>query len=295
VNLREAGVGKVGAPLVRPPDRRGVAAFGVGGEVEGVAVAARGQHHDVGQARLDLAGAHVAHDDAARAPVDDDHVQHLGAVVHLDRLGRNLPRQRLVGAEQQLLTSLPPGVEGARHLRAAKGAVVQHAAVLAGKGHALGHALVDDGVAHLGQAIDIGLAGAEVAALDRVVKETVDAVAVVAIVLGRVDAALCGHAVGAARAVLIGVALDVVALLAQRSCRRRAGQPGADDDDIELAPVRRIDQLHVEARLVPDLFDGAGRHLAVQRGFGEDGKGRGGRRRRSCCICPHGNLTPHPF
>ena len=40
--------------------------------------------------------------------------------------------------------------------------------------------------------MDVGLAGAEVAALDRVVEETVDAVAVVLVVLGGVDAALRG-------------------------------------------------------------------------------------------------------
>ena len=56
--------------------------------------------------------------------------------------------------------------------------------------------------ADLGEPIDVRLAGAEVAALDRVVEEPVDAVAVVLVVLGGVDAALGGDAVGAARAVL---------------------------------------------------------------------------------------------
>jgi len=43
-----------------------------------------------------------------------------------------------------LLAGLAPGVEGARHLRAAERAVVEQAAVLAGEGHTLGHHLVDD-------------------------------------------------------------------------------------------------------------------------------------------------------
>ena len=59
--------------------------------------------------------------------------------------------QAVVGAEQQLLAGLASGVEGARHLGAAKRAVVEMAAVLAGKRDALGHALVDDLGAHLGE------------------------------------------------------------------------------------------------------------------------------------------------
>ena len=128
----------------------------------------------------------------------------------------DLPLQRLVGAEQELLAGLAAGVEGARDLRAAEGAVGEQAAVLAGERHALGHALVDDVHADLGQAVDVGLAGAEVAALDGVVEEAVDAVAVVLVVLGGVDAALGGDRVGAARAVLVAEALDVVAELGQR-------------------------------------------------------------------------------
>ena len=203
VNLGEAGVGKVGAMFVRSPDGRGVAALGIGGEIEDVAVAAGGQHHRVGSVALDLAGDHVADDDAAGPAIDHHQIEHLCAGVHLDRAGVDLAGQGLVGAEQQLLAGLSSGIKGTRDLGAAKGAVVQRAAIFAGKGHALGHALVDDVVADLGQPIDVGLAGAEVAALDRVVEEAIDAVAVVLIVLGRVDAALGGHAVGAARAVLI--------------------------------------------------------------------------------------------
>ena len=54
----------------------------VGREVEDVAVAAGGEHHRVGGMRLDLAGHQVARHDAARAAVDDDEVEHLGARVH---------------------------------------------------------------------------------------------------------------------------------------------------------------------------------------------------------------------
>jgi hypothetical protein len=48
-----------------------------------------------------------------------------------------------------------------------------------------------------------------------------------------------GDAVRAARAVVIGEALDLVAKLAQGGRAAGAGQPTPDDDDTELAPVQR--------------------------------------------------------
>jgi hypothetical protein len=39
--------------------------------------------------------------------------------------------------------------------------------------------------------------------------------------------------------------LDLVAELGERGARRRAGEAGADDDDLELALVGRVDQLLV--------------------------------------------------
>ena len=125
------------------------------------------------------------------------------------------------------------------------------AAVLAGERHALRHALVDDVDADLRQAVDVGFAGAEIAALHRVVEEAVNAVAVVLIILGGVDAALRGDGVRAARAVLEAEALDVVAQFAEAGGSGAARQAGADDDDVVLALVRRIHQLHFELVLVP--------------------------------------------
>src|SRR3712207_1102960 len=242
VDLRVAGVGEVRAPLVRPPDRRGVGALGVRGQVEDVAVPAGGQDDGVGDVGADLAGDEVARHDAAGPAVGDDQVEHLVPRELLDGAGRHLPLQRLVGAVEQLLTRLAAGVEGPRHLRATEGAVVEQAAVLAGEGHALGDALVDDADADLGQTVDVVLPRAEVAALDRVVEQPVHAVAVVAVVLGGVDATLRGDAVRPARAVVEPEVLDLVAGLAERRGGRATGQAGADDDDGQLAAVGRGDQ-----------------------------------------------------
>jgi hypothetical protein len=86
-------------------------------------------------------------------------------------LPRATSAQRLVRAEEQLLPRLAARVERARDLRAAERAVVQQAAVLAREGHALRDALVDDVHRHLREPVDVRLARAEVAALDRVVEE----------------------------------------------------------------------------------------------------------------------------
>ena len=152
---------------------------------------------------------------------------------------RDLLLQRLIRAEQQLLSRLAARVERARHLRAAERAIREQAAVLARERHALRHALVDDVHADLREPVDVRLARAEVAALDRVVEQPVDAVAVVLIVLRRVDAALRRDAVRAPRRILEAEALDVVSELAERRRGRAAGEPRADDDDGVFPLVRR--------------------------------------------------------
>ena len=117
--------------------------------------------------------------------------------IHLHFAEADLPFERLIGADQKLLARLSARVERAGHLRAAEGPVRQRAAVLARERHALRDALVDDVDADLRQPVDVGFARAEVAALYRVVEQPVDAVAVILIVLGRIDATLRGDAVGA--------------------------------------------------------------------------------------------------
>jgi hypothetical protein len=57
--------------------------------------------------------------------------------------------------------------------------------------------------------------------------------------------------VGAARAVVNEERLDGVAELAERCGRRRAGEAGADDDDLILAAVRRIDEFVFELAADP--------------------------------------------
>ncbi len=174
MDLGVAGVGEVGAFFGGLPGRGDAAAHGVGGEVEDVDVAAGGQDHGVAPVGLDLAGDQVAAGDPLGDAVDHHQVEHLAAGEELDAAGLDLTGEGLVGADQQLLAGLAAGIEGPGDLGAAERAVVEVAGVVAGEGNALGHALVDDVVGDLGQTPDVGLAGAEVAALDGVVEETVD-------------------------------------------------------------------------------------------------------------------------
>jgi hypothetical protein len=269
VDLGEARVGEQRAAPVRPPDRGDVAALGVGGQVEDVAVPAGREHHRVGGLRAHPAGDQVAHHDAAGPPVDHHEVEHLVPGVRPDGAGGDLPLQRLVGAEEQLLAGLAARVERAGHLGAAERPGVEQAAVLAGERHALRDGLVDDLDRHLGEAVHIGLPGAEVAALDRVVEEPVHGVAVVAVVLGGVDAALRGDGVRPARAVLVAVALDPVAQLAQRRRRRRTGEAGAHHDDRHPPPVGRADQAYGVAAPGPASLDRPVRCRAVRDRFAD--------------------------
>jgi hypothetical protein len=90
-------------------------------------------------------------------------------------------------------------VKGSRHLCAAERSVGELTAVFASKGDALRRAVVDDVDAGLRQAIDIAFTGAKIAAFNGVVKQAMNAVAVILIILSRIDAALCRDAVGATR------------------------------------------------------------------------------------------------
>ncbi len=253
------------AALVRPPRRGDVRRLGVGREEEDVAVPAGGEHHRVRGERRDRAGDEVPGDDPAGAPVLRHEVEHLGAGVQLDVAEVHLASERLVGAEQQLLAGLTARVERARHLRAAERAVVEQAAVLARERHALGHALVDDVHRHLREAVHVRLPGAEVAALHRVVEQALHGVAVVPVVLRRVDAALRGDRVRATRRVVEREHRDAVAELAERGRRAGTGEARAHDEHVELPLVGGVDELDVELVVVPLLGDRALGDVCVER------------------------------
>ena len=266
VNLRVARVGEVGPTFVRAMCGADVAAHGVGREKERVRVATGGQAHRIGCVTLDRPGDEVACDDAFAVTIDDHDVEHLAAGLELDRAGLHLAHEGLVRAEQKLLTGLSARVEGSGDLSTSEGAIGQKAAVLPRKRHPLRDTLIDDVDADFGQPMHVGFARAVVTAFDGVVEEAVNAVAVVLIVLGRVDAALGRDAVGAPSAVLETQRQHVVAEFAQAGRGAGPGEAGTDHDDVVLAFVRGVHQLQVKAVIGPFFGHGAGGNLGVECG-----------------------------
>ena len=264
MNLDETGIGETGAFSVGPPGGRDIGGHGIGGQVEDIAVPAGGQHHGMAGVPLQLAGDQIAADNAPGPAVHDHQFHHLPAGIDGDPAGGHLPHQGGVGPEQELLAGLAAGVEGPRDLGPAKGTVGQGPAVFPGKGHALGHALVDDGIGDLGQAVDIGLARAKIATLDGIVEQPEDGVPIVLIILGRVDPALGGDGMGPARTVLDAERFDGVAQLRQGGGGRGSGQTGADHQDLEFPLVGRADQFVAETAVVPFFGQGAIGDLGVE-------------------------------
>ena len=200
---------------------------------------------------LDLAGHQIAHDDAARFAVDDHQIQHLTPWEQGHPAEIDLPQKRAVRAQQQLLTGLTAGIKRARNLRATERPVRQQAAVFARKRHALRHRLIDDVHAQLRQPVHIGFTRAVIAALDGVVKQPPDAIAIVLIILRRIDATLRGNAVRAPRRILDAKTLDIVSQFGQSGAGRGARKPGAHHDDGVLAFVGRIDQFQIRLMAIP--------------------------------------------
>ena len=215
MNLRVARIAKTGPALVGAPTGRDVRAAGVGGQIVDVTVPAGRQNDRIGAVPGDFAGLQIADDDALGMAVDHHQVQHLGVGVGLHPTSSDHLVERRVGPEQELLSGLAPRVEGAGDLGTTERPVVEKTTVLAGEGHTLSRALVDDVDGHLGQAMNVGLASAVIAALDGVVEKSMHRVTVVLVVLRGVDAALRGHRMGAARRVVEHEVVHLVAQLGQ--------------------------------------------------------------------------------
>src|SRR6185295_16990134 len=98
-------------------------------------------------------------------------------------------------------------------LRPAKGSVIQKTAILSRERHTLRHTLVNNVETDLGHPIDIRFTRAEVSALYRVLKEPINTVAIIAIVLGSVDTSLGRNAVCSTRTVVITETLNVITQL----------------------------------------------------------------------------------
>src|SRR5688572_5818224 len=264
MNLGEAGVGEERALFVSTISGGDVAAARIGGEIKNVSVPARSEDDGVPGVRFNFSSDQIARDDSFGVAVDQNELEHFGLRKHFDRARGDLPAKRLISAEQKLLPGLSPRVKRPGHLGAPKGAVREQTTVFARERHALLDALVDDEVTDFGQPVDVCFAGAEVASLDRVVEEAENAVPIILIIFRGVDPALGRDAVSAARAVLITETFHVVTELAQGSGGRPAGEPAADDDNLEFPAVVRSDQARVILVAGPLARERAGRNPGVE-------------------------------
>ncbi len=240
------------------------AAHGIGGQVVDIDVTAARQNDRISGMALNVSRYEVSDGDAFGLAVNDHQVEHFGAGMNANFSGLDLAAEGLIGSEQQLLAGLAAGKKGAGNLGSTERAVLKVAGIIAGKGHSLGNALIDDVVADLGQTVDVGFAGPEVAAFDSVVEQSEDTVAVVRIVFGGVDPALGGDAVSPARTVLVAEGLHVVAEFGQGCRSRSAGKAGSDNEDGIFALVGRVDQFQVPAMVVPFICKRSGWTFAVE-------------------------------
>ena len=253
VELHEGRGRHVGTQLVGTHDGRSVGVFGQRGHVVHVAVTAGGQHGCVAGVSLQLAGQQVAHDHALTAPVVDDQVNQVVVSEDLHVAGTDLAVQRRGGGQLQLLTRLATGVVGAGDLNATEGTGCQGAAVLAGERRADSVHVVNDLRGLHSQAPAVVLAAAVVAALDRVLGVQVGGVVIQLFTAGGVHTTLRSDGVRAARGVVVGEHLDVVAQLAECGSCGATGQAGADDEDAELVAVQRRHHSEVLLGILPLL------------------------------------------
>ena len=245
MNLGVTGIGEERPFLVGAIGCGDVAAARVGREIKNISVAAGGENDGIARVRFDFPRDQTPRDNSLGVPVDQNEIEHLRLRKHLDVAGRDLAAKRLISAQKKLLPGLPARIKRSRDLRSAKRSVGQQSAVFPRKRHALFDAVIDDQIADFRETINIRLPRAKIAAFDRVVEQTENAVAVVLIILCGIDSALGGDAMRAAWAVLIAEAFHVVSELAQGGCRGSARQAASDNDDLKFPAIVRTDQAGV--------------------------------------------------
>src|ERR1051325_9625942 len=264
MDLREARICKSRPTFVGAPDGGCVAVLCIGRKIEHISITARRKHYSITRIRFDPSGHEVSGHNASSLALNDNEIEHFGPRIHLDRSAIYLALKSLVRSEQKLLSCLASRIESSRNLRTSKRSIIEKSTVFARKGHTLRYALINYVHAELGQTIDIRFPRTKIAPFHRVVEETIDTVTIVTIILSRVDTSLSGYTVGASRAVVIAEAENVVTQLGERSGSGRPAQTRTNHTDRVLTLIGWVDELHLEAMMIPLLFDWARRHFRIQ-------------------------------
>ena len=111
MDLGETGIGKERAFFIGAIRRRDIAPARVGRQIKDISIAPGGQHDRVAGKATDLSGAEISRDNTFGMPVHHNEIEHLGLREHLHSAGRHLAAERLVTAEQQLLSGLTPRIK----------------------------------------------------------------------------------------------------------------------------------------------------------------------------------------
>src|SRR4029077_6339420 len=121
-----------------------------------IAVATGRENYGIAGEGINFAGAEVAGDNPLGMTIDQNKVKHLGLRKHFRRAEGDLPAERLIGSEQQLLAGLAAGVKRPRNLRPTEGTIGEQPAILPRERHALLGTLIDDEIADFGQSVNVG-------------------------------------------------------------------------------------------------------------------------------------------
>ena len=234
MNLREAGIGKEGTLPVALHQSRSVGIHCIGGKEIGIAISAGSKHNSVGTETLQFAGNKITSYNTFSLTVDNDEVEHLVAGITLDCAGGNFLIERCVCAQKQLLTGLTAGIKGTANLHTTERTVGEISAIFPCKRNTLGNTLVDNSRTNLCKTINIRFPAAVIASFDGIVKETIDGVVVVLIILCSVDTSLRGNGMCPARGITYTENLDIVPHLTEGSGGRCTAKAGSDDDYLKF-------------------------------------------------------------
>ena len=115
----------------------------------------------------------------------------------------------------------------------------------------MGYTLVNDGIRHFCQTINVGFACTIVTTFDCIVEKTVYGVTVILIVLSCIDTTLCSNRVSTTGRILDTEVEYSESHFAQRSGCRCAGKSGTYNDNVKTTFVGRIYKFLVSFIVTP--------------------------------------------
>ena len=200
---------------------------------------------------LDLAGNQVTGNYTLGFTVYYYQVEHLVPGIRLYCTCRNFLIQGCISTEKQLLSGLTPGVESTAYLYTTEGTVGKISAILTCKRNSLGHTLVDNSSTHFCKTINICLAGAVVATLYRIIKETINGIIIILIVLGSIYTSLCGNRVCAAGRIADTENFNVVTKFSKGCSCRSSSKTCTYYDNFKFPFVVRTYQMNFRLAFSP--------------------------------------------